>query len=183
MRRLFGLCWLVAFLISAPAAAQTIDATPDPYLRGTGPCDGLKTYQGFYLVSSSSTSYEHPEALELLRDASESGASADTFAQSLTPDDMLLLRDYYLSLASAMDEFSPPEFAREWHRLQQESLQLTGEIYGDTVSLGLSEAGAAHGAEASALITALNAYFDQPSPCPAFQIWAREQSVLAAMLS
>lgn len=183
MRRLLLLCWLVALLFPPPAGGQTPEATPEPGMRGTGPCDGLKTYQGFYLVAYSSTSYEHSEALELLRSASESDTSAEDFASSLTSEDMLLLRDYYLALAAVMDELSPPDFARDWHRLQQESLQLTGEIYGDAATLGLSAAGAMHSADASALIEALNTYFGRSSPCPAFLTWAREQSVLGSVLT
>jgi len=182
MRRLLMFCLLVALTFPVPTGAQTRDAALDPAVRGIGPSDGLKTYQGFYLVAYSSTSYEHPEALELLRAASESGMDTQTFASSLMPDDMLLLHSYYLALAAVMDELSPPEFAREWPRLQQQSLQLTGEIYGDGATVGLSAAGATHSADASALIEALNAWFDQPNACPAFLTWAREQSVLGSLL-
>jgi hypothetical protein len=185
MRRSLLLCWLAALLIPMPIAAQTpaSDAPVDPATRGIGPCDGLNIYQGFYLVAYSRTSSEHAAAITLLLGASESGMDPDAYFSSLASEDFQLLQAYYLALAEVMDEISPPEFASTWHELQQDSLRLTGEIYGEAVRLGLSQAGVGHGEESAQVIAELNAFFASPNPCPAFLTWAREQSVFGTLLN
>ncbi len=156
--------------------------TPDPGQRGAGPCEGLQEYQGYYEISFSSTTLMHLAAIGILTEAGESPMGAQAFIESLTTRELTLLGAFYLDLAAMMDELSPPDFALEWHQLQRDAFQMTGEIYTEAATMGLAAAGEAHSATAIALVAATIDYFSQPSTCPSFLTWAREQSVYSTIL-
>lgn len=171
--------WLPEELLSP----RYLEPTPDPGRRSAGSCEGMQEYQSSYLMDYSSTALMHLEATGILRAADSAGTDPQAFIAALSEREIMLLRDFYLDLATMMDELSPPDYALTWHQLQRDSFQLTGEIYGDAATLGFSEAGERHGEEAFAIVTALNTYFAQPATCTPFQTWARAQTLLGSVLA
>jgi hypothetical protein len=155
--------------------------TPDPSSRGAGPCDGLDDYAADYLQLFSTTSVAHTDAMEILEAAPGSTEEYLDYIETLSEKDLLALQDFYLALAEEMDRLVPPEFAREWHELQRESLALTGDIYGDAATMGMVAASTFHSQRAVELVEAVDAFFDEPNRCPSFLTWAHAQTLLASL--
>lgn len=174
---------LTGWLPDSALGPKYLEPTPDPGKRSAGPCEGMQEYQSYYLMDYSSTALTHLEATGILRAADSSGVDPQAFVAALTEREILLLSDFYHDLAEMMDGLSPPDFALEWHQLQRDSFQVTGDIYRDAATMGFAAAGEQHAVQAFALVAGLNEYFTQPGACEPFQTWAREQTLLGSLLA
>ena len=119
-------------------------AAADPGKRGAGACEGLDDYAAAYLRLFTISGAAHPEALEILEATPPSTTDYVGYIESLPAADLLVLEDFYLALAEAMDGVAPPAFAQTWHELQQDSLELSGDIFGDAATMGIMEASTLH---------------------------------------
>ena len=128
------------WLPDSALAPKFVAAAADPGKRGAGACEGLDDYAAAYLRLFTISGASHPEALEILEAAPASTTDYFGYIETLSAADLLVLEDFYLALAEEMDGIEPPAFAQTWHELQQDSLELTGDIFGDAATMGIMEA-------------------------------------------
>jgi hypothetical protein len=169
------------WLPDSALAPKFLAPTPDPGQRSAGPCEGLDGYAADFVLLFDTTALSHPAAMEILNAIPTSNTDYVGFIETLSPEELLVLRDFYLALAEEMDRMDPPSFAKEWHQLQRDSLELTGDIFGDAASMGILAASTIHSQRTLELIDAVQVFFETPNRCPSFLTWAHAQTLLTSL--
>jgi cyclophilin family peptidyl-prolyl cis-trans isomerase/plastocyanin len=137
-------------------------------------CDGFATYTFDYDNAGFDALDANPAAVSLFENYDD---DEEDWFFSLTPAELGYIGDLFADIGRNLELVDAPEFAQPWHELQIEAMQLLASIFESAQDAGWFAASLAFDERATALEQETRAVLDRGSGCPAFDNWAREESI------
>jgi hypothetical protein len=112
----------------------------------------------------------HPEAVALFGGSPETGRTLSLF--DLSPEELILVSEYFSDFGHELAQIAPPEFARSWHLLDIEMAETFAKMFQFAAAYSPLDAVVQYGTQLDALIVETDRVLGEGNACPAFVVWA-----------
>lgn len=149
------------------------NATPSTTLRDVADPSGCAGFQGYvdqYDAATANVIAAHPEAVALFGGSPETGRTLSLF--DLSPEELILVSEYFSDFGHELAQIAPPEFARSWHLLDIEMAETFAKMFQFAAAYSPLDAVVQYGTQLDALIVETDRVLGEGNACPAFVVWA-----------
>jgi uncharacterized cupredoxin-like copper-binding protein len=149
------------------------NATPITTVRDVVDPSGCAGFQGYidrYDAATANAIAANPEAVALFGGSPDTGHTLSPF--DLTPEQLMLVSEYFSDMGSALAQIDPPEFARPWHLLDIEMAETFAKFFQFAAAYDPLAAVLQYGAKLDELTAEAAQVLAAQNTCPAFVAWA-----------